>query len=65
MTSDPTDWQQPFRRAMGEDPELPPIPEGQVRPLTDPEAVMRWFAARESAVVEWDYNPLSRDRINR
>jgi hypothetical protein len=52
-----------FRRAMGEDP--PPIPEGQVRPLCDPEAVMRWFALREPIEPEWEYNPFSRDRMNK
>ena len=38
----------------------PPIPEGFVRPLTDPEQVRRWFAMNEPPVVEWDYNPFSK-----
>jgi hypothetical protein len=44
------------RRAMGE-PELPPIPPGQVRPLTDPEAVERWFHTHQGAKVVSEYNP--------
>ena len=41
---------------MGE-PELPPIPPGQVRPLTDPEAVERWFHTHQGAKVVSEYNP--------
>jgi hypothetical protein len=41
----------------GEPQSPPPIPPGQVRPLTDPEAVMRWFAAHESRVVT-EHDPL-------
>jgi hypothetical protein len=45
--------------------ELPPIPPGQVRPLTDPESVLRWFAAHEPVEPEWEYNPFSRYHMNR
>jgi hypothetical protein len=65
MTSYPTDRHQPSHRKMGEDPDLPPVPEGQARPLTDPVSVMRWFALREPVQPEWDYNPFSHDRMNR
>jgi hypothetical protein len=43
--------------------ELPPIPPGQVRPLTDPEAVRRWFAMHEPPRVLTDWNPFSRERM--
>jgi hypothetical protein len=42
---------------------LPPIAPGFVRPLTDPEAVERWRAMYEEPIVEFEYNPLSNDRI--
>jgi hypothetical protein len=44
---DEESFEKAFRRAMGEDPDLPPIPEGQARPLTDPEAVASWFGAHQ------------------
>jgi len=54
-------FERAFRRALGYDPDLPPIPPGQVRPLTDPETVMRWFASQGS--VEFEYDPFSPDRM--
>jgi hypothetical protein len=46
------------------EPELPPIPEGQVRPLTDPDAVMRWFAVHDRPTVLVEYDPFSKYWMN-
>jgi hypothetical protein len=46
------------------EPKLPPIPPGQVRPLTDPAEVMRWFGAHERPAVLFEYNPFSRYWMN-
>jgi hypothetical protein len=46
-----------------DEPELPPIPPGQVRPSTDPDAVARWFAAHESRVVT-EHDPFSKYWMN-
>jgi hypothetical protein len=63
--TDETDIARTLRRAFGatDDPELPPIPPGQVRVICDPETVLRWFAAREPTVIDWDYNPFAPDRM--
>jgi hypothetical protein len=61
MDNEENNFQKALRRAVGEEP--PPVPLGQVRPICDPETVLRWFATREPAVVEWDYNPFARDRM--
>ena len=45
------------------EPESPPIPPGYVRPLTDPEAVARWFAMHEPAVVLSEWDPFAPDRM--
>ena len=44
----------------GEPQSPPPIPPGQVRPLTDPEAVMRWFAVHDRPTVLVEYDPFSK-----
>ena len=43
------------------EPELPPP--GFVRPLTDPEAVARWFAVNEPPAVLTEWDPFSPDRM--
>jgi hypothetical protein len=51
MKDEESDFAKALRRAMSEDPTLPPIPPGQVRPLTDPEAVVRWIGTHQGAKV--------------
>jgi hypothetical protein len=63
-TASEESFEKAFRRALGE-PDLPPVPAGQVRPLTDPVALERWFAAHESVEPKWDYNPFSRYHMNK
>jgi len=43
--------------------DLSPIAPGFVRPLTDPEAVERWWAMHEPSIVDFEYNPFANDRI--
>jgi hypothetical protein len=49
-------FEKAFRRALGYDPDLPPIPPGQVRPICDPERVMRWFGTHQGARVVSEWN---------
>ena len=57
MKDEESDFAMALRRTMGEDPTLPPIPPGQVRPLTDPEAVERWIGTHQGAKVVSEWNP--------
>jgi hypothetical protein len=44
---------------------LAPIPPGEARPLTDPEAVARWRAMHADPIIESEYNPLATEWIRR
>ena len=46
-------FEEAFRRALLGDSDLPPIPPGQVRPLTDPEAVARWFGTQTNLLFSF------------
>jgi hypothetical protein len=48
-------------KSQKDEPKLPPP--GFVRPLTDPEAVMRWFAIYEPAPVLTEWDPFSPERM--
>ena len=56
-------FEEAFRRALLGDSDLPPIPPGQVRPLTDPEAVGRWFGTHQGAKVVSEWNPFDMRRV--
>ena len=56
-------FQSAFRQAFTGDEPLPPIAPGFVRPLTDPEAVERWRAERETPEAVFEYNPIARSRL--
>ena len=56
-------FEEAFRRALLGDSDLPPIPPGQVRPLTDPEAVARWFGTHQGAKVVSEWNPFDMRRV--
>jgi hypothetical protein len=49
-------------KALGADG-FPPLAAGFVRPLTDPEAVERWHAQRETPEAVFEYNPFARSRL--
>lgn len=59
--SERSETEREISKALAGDAPLPPL--GFVRPLTDPEAVLRWRAMHAEPVVESEYDPLSRDRL--
>jgi hypothetical protein len=63
LNPDEESIKQAFPRTMGEDATLPPVREGEVRPLTDPEAVARWFGTYAPTEVEWEYDPFAPERM--